>query len=434
MRDAARVPGSRRTRSRAKDAPSNEWAQLVRWGILLSLLTGVVVPKAAGDEAKLIFINTSFENACPLHWETDEAGVIHVNLVYDQERASPNRANGHWFFQLQAQPGAQLTVVLHNLENIYNGRKSSGPGKNGCLSFVSDEGKIWRPIQMETTPDRGLKFTVATRTGSLYVARLEPYRLSDLQNLLKRIRKSRLVEITRIGRTVEGRDLEMIRVGDADAPHRVLLRGRAHPWEAGGSWAIQGLINRLLKDDADAERCLKRYCVYIMAMANKDGVVRGRTRFNQLGADLNRKWDKPADAAIAPENAALEAWLTSMVGQRKVPHLVIDLHNDNSGQLHVTRLDIGLEKYLKRMDVFEAMLRKHTWFTEGSARSSHRTGTIEEGLVERFGIDACVLELNDTWIAGLNDAPSAEHWELFGAQLAEALYHYFAATDQSKNP
>jgi len=72
------------------------------------------------------------------------------------------------------------------------------------------------------------------------------------------------------------------------------------------------------------------------------------------------------------------------------------------------------------------MLRKHTWFTEGSTTPSFRNpGSIGEGLLERFGIDACVLELNANWIAGLDDYPSAKNWQLFGAQICKALYHYF---------
>ncbi len=108
------------------------------------------------------------------------------------------------------------------------------------------------------------------------------------------------------------------------------------------------------------------------------------------------------------------------------PQLMIDLHNDNSGKLHVSRPDIDLDSYLAKMKRLEAALRKHTWFTEGSTTASFRNpGSIGEGLLERFGIDACVLELNANWIAGLNDYPSATNWELFGAQLCEALYHYF---------
>ncbi len=133
---------------------------------------------------------------------------------------------------------------------------------------------------------------------SLYVARLQPYRISDLEKLKADIAGDAMVEITTIGHTVEGRELEMIRVGSPDAPHRVLIRARAHPWEPGGNWVLEGLIRRLLRDDDVAQQCLATYCLYVMPMANKDGVARGRTRFNMNGKDLNRDWLQPADPTL----------------------------------------------------------------------------------------------------------------------------------------
>ena len=41
-------------------------------------------------------------------------------------------------------------------------------------------------------------------TDSLYVARTEPYRISDLDKLLKSIANHPQVQITPIGKTVEG--------------------------------------------------------------------------------------------------------------------------------------------------------------------------------------------------------------------------------------
>lgn len=400
-----------------------------RWSILLMLAISGLAPGQNSDSpSKLMFINTSFENASPLYWEIAPNGEVHIHLVYDQERSSPNRANGHWLFEIQAVPGAELTLVLHNFDNVWNGKKGS-PLDNQTIGFFSEDGKTWQPKKLETTEDNCLKFRVTVRTGSLYAARLEPYRLSDLDRLKDRIGQNPNVRITRIGKTVEGRELEIIRVGRAEAPNRVLLRARSHPWEPGGSWVVQGLIERLLRDDAEARRYLSRYCVYVMPMANKDGVARGRTRFNMLGADLNRKWDGSPDPVTNPENCALETWLRSTIKKGQAPQLMIDLHNDNSGRLHISRPEIDLEDYLARMKTFETMLRKHTWFTEGSTTASFRNpGSIGEGLLERFGIDACVLELNANWIAGLNDFPSGKNWELLGAQLCEAFYHYFGET------
>ena len=175
------------------------------------------------------------------------------------------------------------------------------------------------------------------------------------------------MEITPIGKTVEGRGLEIVRVGRPDAPYRVFLRARAHPWEPGGNWVVQGLVDRLLQGDDEAKRYLERYCVYVLPMANKDGVARGRTRFNLRGKDLNRNWDRPADPRLAPENHALETWLEAMIRRGQRPHLALELHNDGNGQLHISRPPVAdLDRHLDRMKTLEALLREHTWFTEGS--------------------------------------------------------------------
>jgi hypothetical protein len=378
-----------------------------------------------GETTGLEFINTSFENASPLWWEVDSEGVIQIYLVYDQERSSPNRANGHWHFQLQAKTGSDLVIVLNHLDNVWNRRKGS-PVSDETISFVSTDGKQWQVMPTEKIEGNRLRLRVHTDQPTLYVARLEPYRLSDLKRLKDEIRTHPLVEISRIGRTVEGRELEIIRVGKPEAPYRVLLRARAHSWEPGGNWVVQGLIRRLLRDDEDARRWLDVYCVYIMPMANKDGVARGRTRFNMQGKDLNRNWDRPADPQLAPENAALESWIEAMIRKGKRPHLAIDFHNDEGGNLHVSRPNIDLNAYLQRMEVYERLLRKHTWFTEGSTGSGFRNpGTFGEGLLERYGITACIQELNANWIAGLEDHPSGKNWELFGQQLCEVFSRYF---------
>jgi hypothetical protein len=391
----------------------------------------------AGNKADtgLEFINTAFENASPLYWEIDADGTIQVYLVYDQERSSPNRANGHWHFQIQARPGAKLKVVLNNLENVWNGKKAS-VATSQTISFLSENGRDWRPTRMKLLGSNRLQLDLEMPGPKLYVARLEPYRLSDLDKLLKSIQGHARVEISRIGKTVEGRDLEIFRIGKPEALYRVFLRARAHSWEPGGNWVVQGLIRRLLKDDETARRYLERYCMYILPMANKDGVARGRTRFNVLGKDLNRNWDRPADPSLAPENHAVETWLEALIKKGQRPDLALDLHNDDSGRLHISRpAQMDLKRYLARMKVLESLLRKHTWFTEGSTGESFRNpGTIAEGLLARYGIDAAVHELNANWIAGLKDYPSGKNWELYGEQLCQVFFEYFDSRDREREP
>ena len=346
--------------------------------------------------------------------------------MYDHERNSPNRAAGHFHFRLHARPGAVLTLEFKNLDNIYNGRPGSVANELKA-AVVSTDGKEWKPIPLDRLPGDRVWLTVTMPGPELYVARAEPYRLSDLEKWLASIRPNPLVEITPIGTTAEGRRLEIVRVGRPEAPYRVFLRARAHAWEPGGNWVIEGLVNRLLKNDADANHDLATYCVYVMPMANKDAVARGRTRFNLRGKDLNREWDRPADPVLSPENHALETWLEGMIKQGRAPHLALELHNDGNGLLHISRSPVpGVARYLARMKTLETLLRKHTWFTEGSTNESVRnSGTLGEGWLERFKIDAVVHEFNVNWIAGLKDYPTARHWERYGADLTRVFFDYF---------
>ena len=381
------------------------------------------------------FIRWGFENASPLQWEVGPDRVVHVRLLYDYERGSPNRAAGHWHFQLQGQPGSDVTLVLHNFDNIYNGKPGPAVSKKS-ICFVSADGKQWKVVPAELIEDYALRIRVHLDGNSLYLARLEPYRVADLDRFLDEIRGNRLVEITPIGKTVEGRPLEIIRVGDPAAEFRVLLRARAHAWEPAGNWIVQGLIRALLQDDEVARKCRKRYCLYVMPMANKDAVARGLTRFNMLGRDLNRNWDQPTDPVLVPENYALESWIRGMIRQGKSPHFAMDFHNDEGGGLHVSRPPIAdLPQRVDNMRRFEQLLRRHTWFTEGSSGPNFRTvGTIGEGLLERYGIDACILEFNCNWIAGLKQYPSGERWEQFGRQLRGVFLDYFSAAGTKTKP
>jgi hypothetical protein len=78
------------------------------------------------------------------------------------------------------------------------------------------------------------------------------------------------------------------------------------------------------------------------------------------------------------------------------------------------------------MGKLEELLRKHTWFTEGSTEASFRNpGTLGDGWLERYGVDAAIHELHCNWIAGLNDYPSAKRWEDYGAALAKVFHEYF---------
>jgi hypothetical protein len=406
----------------------------VRALILLVVSTMAVVQSPAGQNtsaaaAAVEFIDTSIENGSPLFYDTKD-GVVRVHLLYDHERASPNRAAGHIHFRVHAHAGARLTFEFLNLDNVWNGQPGSVARELRVMA-ISEDGRAWKAVPTESLPGNRVQLHVEMPGPVLYVARLEPYRLSDLDRFVASIHGHPLVQVVPIGRTAGARELHVIRIGSDAAPYHAFVRARAHPWEAGSSWVAQGLMQRLLDGSEPAARFLRVYSLSVLPMANKDGVARGGTRFNLRGTDLNRGWDRPADPRLAPENAALERWLERTIADGRRPHLAIELHNDGSGRLHISRPPVAaLDRHLARMAIFEALLREKTWFTEGHTNSAFRnSGTLGDGWLQRYGIDAVVHELNANWSEGLKERPLGRHWTDYGAGLAEVLHDYFVRVE-----
>lgn len=286
---------------------------------------------AVFQDSPVEYVSSNFENASPLFWEFNPDGSVSVHIQYDHERNTLNRASNHVHFQIQAKEGSDVTVIIQYFDEIWNANKVASYSllKN---YYISEDGITWTTTPAEKF-ENGHKIKAHMNSNRLYVAGMEPYRISDLDRLLKEIQHNPLVRIDPIGKTAEGRQLEIVRIGHENAPFRVFIRARAHPWEVGGNWLVQGLIKSLLDEKDNKMNYLNRYCVYILPMANKDGVARGLTRFNSYGIDLNRGMNLSADSVLAPENYVLETWLKKMINNGKKPHVSIDVHNDRNGKM-----------------------------------------------------------------------------------------------------
>ena len=372
----------------------------------------------------LIYIDNSFDNASQFNWELDANGVVNIYQNYDHQREDFNRASEHWHFLVEAKAGSDITIMMQNFANVYDGRPYTF-NKDVTLCVVSDDGKKWRHIDVEVLNNIRTKFTVHMNSDSLFVASVEPYGTTNLKKLLSQIEGNSKVNIETIGKSVQGRDISIIRIGDENAPHRVFIRARAHPWEAGGNWVVEGIVDELLNGKS-AKKYLDNYVVYILPMANIDGVANGKTRFNMRGIDLNRGLNKIANKKLAPENYAMEQWLLKMIKKGMKPELAIDYHNDSSGSVIFGAASEGRETYVKNMNTFIELARKDTWFKDNPMYFTH-TGSVSfsEGIISQFDIPSLVFELNVQQLNSDGKKPLSDDWILLGRQMCNVFDNYF---------
>jgi hypothetical protein len=405
--------------------------------IFLLIFCSSEISGQQGEKIRIRFIDYFFENASPLSWKIQGDTIIKVTLPPDYERESLNRQTDHWYFRLEADKGTRVKLILSKfMADVYNGREATNwwNFEKDISCYISYDRKTWEAISTERLPGMDLLVEFTMKSESVYIVRMPPYTISDLEDLKTRISNSRLVKIYNIGATVENRPLEIIQLGNPDAPNSVIIRARAHPWEAGGNWVVEGLINKFISQVS--KKWQETFCVYIMPMANKDGVARGMTRFNLQGKDLNRNWDRESDPALCPEKYALERFIQGLIDKGIKPSLGIDIHNDDAGGINLAKHSKDDIRFIKNMELFEKLMRERTSFSENVEYSWKTAGQsdsfvlFETGLLERYGIEAMVYELNANWIKSLNKMPSQDDWIKIGENLNDVFYEYFSGINK----
>ena len=224
-----------------------------------------------------------------------DAGAIDVLRAEDPSAIELNiRKDSHadivqWFyFRVQ---GAQATPL--NMRFLNAGTSAYPDGWIDYQAVASYDRETW--FRVPTSYD-GKVMTIehTPEYDSVYYAYFEPYSWERHLALLDNAQLSPLVKLVDLGSTVEGRDLNMMVVGDPDSEKKVWVIARQHPGETMAEWFVEGMVEALL-DPANpfGRQCLNEAVFYVVPNMNPDGSVRGNLRTNAAGANLNREWMTP---------------------------------------------------------------------------------------------------------------------------------------------
>jgi murein tripeptide amidase MpaA len=203
-----------------------------------------------------------------------------------------------WFyFRLQDVKGLDLKV------NILNASEASYP--EGWLDYqavISYDRITWFRVPTSYNGQK-LIIELMAEYNSVFIAYFAPYSYEQHLNLLSWAQMSPKVLQINMGQTVQGRDLDLLIIGDEEDENkkRIWIIARQHPGESMAEWFIEGFLNRLLDDhDPVSLKLLQKAVFYVVPNVNPDGSILGNHRTNAAGTNLNREWANP-DPEKAPE-------------------------------------------------------------------------------------------------------------------------------------
>ena len=137
---------------------------------------------------------------------------------------------------------------------------------------------------------------------SVYFSYFPPFSYARHLDLVEKC--SEFTDVFSLGQTLEGREIECIRVGTGESVGWVIHR--QHPGEHMAEFFAEGLLGRLLGFDSMGDtdglvrQLLSKYTFYIVPSMNPDGAAAGHLRVNAAGANLNREWCSSGDEYSAP--------------------------------------------------------------------------------------------------------------------------------------
>jgi len=230
-------------------------------------------------------ITSNFDGGNILVRDIANPGDAHLEIRRD------NQSDFYQWFYFRASGVRDAPLALH-IDNA--GTSSYPPGWKDYHAVASYDREQWFRVPTEYD-GRRLTIRHTPDHDSVYYAYFAPYSHERHQDLVAACQASPRCRHELLGATLDGRDIDLLVVGEPAADKRVCwIIARQHPGETMAEWLMEGLLARLLDDeDPVARQLLARAVFYCVPNMNPDGSVRGNLRTNAAGANLNREWQEP---------------------------------------------------------------------------------------------------------------------------------------------
>jgi hypothetical protein len=159
---------------------------------------------------------------------------------------------------------------------------------------------------------------------TLWVAGQELQNSTLVNSWIDSLTQKKYVTKSTIGKSTEGRDLNMLSLGNTDSKNRIMIISRQHPPEVTGYLAMKAFVETIASDSKLAKKFRNKFATYVVPLMNPDGVDNGFWRHNAGGIDLNRDWAN----FNQPETRAVKDFMEGLVAKNKGKfYFGIDFHS-----------------------------------------------------------------------------------------------------------
>jgi hypothetical protein len=284
-------------------------------------LTLLVSPSASGGE---LAVSTDFPGGSAQVLELDSAGRrIVISPAVHAERGWPC----WWYLRVDgATPGETVTLQLERAAQEFRpGQRLTANWSLPQRAAVSSDDARWEHTPPgEITAERGV-YSIVAPAARFWLAWGPPFLPSQAETLLQAAEQRLAGSAQRfvLSKTLQGRNVNALRIGDARRPLVVWVQARQHAWESGGSWVGKGFLDWVTSDDPQANALRERAEIVFIPIMDVDNVTLGAGGKEAIPRDHNRDW---ADEPVYPEVAAAQRELLQLIESGRL-RAYIDLHN-----------------------------------------------------------------------------------------------------------
>ncbi|WP_088340916.1 M14 family metallopeptidase [Robiginitalea sediminis] len=137
-----------------------------------------------------------------------------------------------------------------------------------------------------------IEISITVDQQPTWVAAQELYPSGAVKKWVDSLAAKPFVTAYEIGRSREGRPMNLVEVNGAGANKALMIISRQHPPEVTGFLAMKSFMETLAGDSEQARAFRKAFTVFNVPLMNPDGVDNGHWRHNHGGIDLNRDWQE----------------------------------------------------------------------------------------------------------------------------------------------